>query len=104
MTVGKRSAVHRVGKVLYCQMFDVSRAYTSTGGVSFRNEILRVGRVTTRAEDAQGTPTQSHISPRLLAYEDSHGPWLSELALGMKTGPPWVFSVLSFKERKFFLS
>ena len=29
---------------------------------------LRVG--TTRAEDAQGTPTQSHISPRILVYED----------------------------------
>jgi hypothetical protein len=25
---------------------------------------------TTRAEDAQGTPTQSHISPSILAYED----------------------------------
>ena len=24
-----------------------------------------------RAEDAQGTPTQSHISPRILVYEDS---------------------------------
>jgi len=26
---------------------------------------------TTRAEDAQGTPTQSHISPILLVYEDN---------------------------------
>ena len=27
-------------------------------------------RGTTRAEDAQETPTQSHISPSILAYED----------------------------------
>jgi len=37
---------------------------------------LRVGWLngfwqgTTRAEDAQGTPTQSHISPSILVYED----------------------------------
>ena len=29
-----------------------------------------VRRGTTRAEDAQGTPTQSHASPSILAYED----------------------------------
>jgi len=29
-----------------------------------------VGRGTTRAEDAQGTPTQSHISPSILVCED----------------------------------
>ena len=28
------------------------------------------GRGTTRAEEAQGTPTQSHISPSILVYED----------------------------------
>ena len=28
------------------------------------------GRGTTRAEDAQGTPTQSHISPSIQVYED----------------------------------
>ena len=27
------------------------------------------GRVTTRAEDAQGTPTQSHTSPSILVHE-----------------------------------
>ena len=27
---------------------------------------------TTRAEDAQGTPTQSHISPSILVYEENH--------------------------------
>jgi len=34
----------------------------------------RSGRGTTRAEDAQGTPTQSHISPSILVYEDKPGP------------------------------
>ena len=27
---------------------------------------------TTRAEDAHGTPAQSHISPSILVYEDKH--------------------------------
>ena len=30
------------------------------------------GRGTTRAEDAHGTPTQSHISPSILVYEDKY--------------------------------
>ena len=30
------------------------------------------GRGTARAEDAQGTPTQSHISPSILVYEEKH--------------------------------
>ena len=30
------------------------------------------GRGAARAEDAQGTPTQSHISPSILVYEDKH--------------------------------
>ena len=29
------------------------------------------GRGAARAEDAQGTPTQSHISPSILVYEDN---------------------------------
>ena len=33
--------------------------------------LVRVGRVATRAEDAQGTPTQNHISPSVLAYEEN---------------------------------
>jgi len=31
------------------------------------------GRGAARAEDAQGTPTQSHISPSILVYEDYKG-------------------------------
>jgi len=41
---------------------------------TFGVDRLRVGwlngRGTTRAEDAQGTPTQSHISPSILVYEE----------------------------------
>ena len=33
--------------------------------------LKRIGRGTTRAEDAQGQPTQSHISPSILIYEDN---------------------------------
>ena len=41
-------------------------------GLGFKVGRLRVGSVrgTTRTEDAQGTPTQSHTSPRKLVYED----------------------------------
>jgi len=38
------------------------------------------GRGAVRAEDAQGIPTQSHISPSMLAYEEIQGDscsWLS---------------------------
>ena len=30
------------------------------------------GRIITRAEDAQGTPSQSHISPSTLVYKDKY--------------------------------
>ena len=36
-----------------------------------RSTFRRFDRGTARAEDAQGTPTQSHISPSILGYEDS---------------------------------
>jgi hypothetical protein len=32
------------------------------------------GRGAARADDAQGTPTQSHVSPSILAYEDQRTP------------------------------
>jgi len=35
-----------------------------------RVDRRRVGRGAARAEDAQETPTQSHISPSILVYED----------------------------------
>ena len=35
-----------------------------------KSEMIDSGRGTTRAEDAQGTPTQSHTSPSILVYED----------------------------------
>jgi len=39
-------------------------------GLGFGFRVAR-GRSTTRAEDAQGTPTQSHTSPSILVYEES---------------------------------
>ena len=33
--------------------------------------IHHIHRGTTRAEDAEGTPTQSHISPSILVYQDN---------------------------------
>ena len=37
--------------------------------------LIDAGRGAARAEDAQGTPTQSHISPSKLVYEDkTHEP------------------------------
>ena len=42
-------------------------------GFSFITSTGARGRGTTRAEDAQGTPTQSHISPSILVYEKKQG-------------------------------
>ena len=40
------------------------------GSTDFHSSHLS-GRVTTRAEDAQGTPNQSNRSPRILVYQES---------------------------------
>jgi len=52
-------------------VFSISSVCTSAGDrlrVGWLNEF---GRGTTRTEDAQGTPTQSHISPSILVYEET---------------------------------
>ena len=41
------------------------------GSTNFLSFITSTGRGTTRAEDAQGTPTQSDISTSILVYEDN---------------------------------
>ena len=41
---------------------------SSTAVIDSGRDLSRRG--TTRAEDAQGTPTQSHISPSILVYDD----------------------------------
>ena len=52
-----------------------------------------VGGGTTRAEDAQGTPTQSHILPSILVYEDyssmGFDPYREE---GRAPSVPWMWS------------
>ena len=35
------------------------------------DDRLRVGRAAARAEDTHGTPTQSHMSPSIVVYEDT---------------------------------
>ena len=37
-----------------------------------RVDRLRVGRGAARAENAQGTPAQSHISPSMLVHQEKH--------------------------------
>ena len=50
-----------------CGVWGVGLFRFSVCGLGFRfGDRLRVG--TTRAEDAQGTPTQSHRSPSILVY------------------------------------
>jgi len=44
-----------------------------SSGLVIDSGLVGSGRGTTRAEDAQGTPTQSHISPSILVYEDRLG-------------------------------
>ena len=55
------------------------------------------GRGTTRAEDAQGTPTQSHISPSILACEDYtfmvHGSWLGVKGKGVRVEGFGIFTL-----------
>ena len=41
---------------------------------------LRVGRGTASAEDAQGTPPQSDISPSVLIYKDTRIIWMDDMA------------------------
>ena len=57
--------------------FPGSLTSTFLDGIHIRTRLgtpdtmLDSGRGTARAEDAQGTPTQSHISPSILVYEEN---------------------------------
>jgi len=42
----------------------------ASSGIPLPSEEGTTGRGAARADDAQGTPTQSHISPSILVYED----------------------------------
>jgi len=65
--VQHRSCVHRL-RVGWLNGFSF---ITSTGAFhSSHPQGQLSGRGTTRAENAQGTPTQSHISPSILVYGD----------------------------------
>jgi len=56
--------------------------------------VIDFGRGAARAEDAQGTSTQSHISPSKLLYENKiqswgAGPVAGDDALGKVVRPPF---------------
>ena len=53
----------------------MQRTENSTHKRSFPG-VIDSGRGTTKAEDAQGTPTHSHISPSILVYEDKTTPFV----------------------------
>ena len=57
----------------------VARGSRGTMFMSIRDRLRVSGRGTTRAEDAQGTPTKSHISPSVLVYEENDCTSLSSL-------------------------
>ena len=48
---------------------DCDLSYFLRGACRFRPALRTDEMGSTRAEDAQGTPTQSHISPNVLVYE-----------------------------------
>ena len=52
----------------------------SCGTRGLQGVIVSGGRGAARAEDAQGTPTQSHISPNILVYEEKQRRGLSLLS------------------------
>ena len=61
-----------------------------------KETVYIAGRGTARAEDAQGTPTQSHVSPSILVYEDTvlafHCTYLSPIPV--RTGTYRVTSLI----------
>jgi len=62
---------------------------------------LRAGRGAARAEDAQGTPAQSHISPSILGHEDNPRDPTVGRPQGQKGAPADVLS--QREEREFFI-
>ena len=50
------------------------KAPTPQGKNSTEKTGKKAGKGTLRAEDTPGTPTQSHISPSILVYEDKKAP------------------------------
>ena len=54
---------------MYTNIYAVrtKESFLSRCGTKYSRDLS--GRGTTRADDAQGTPTQSHMSPSILVYE-----------------------------------
>ena len=66
--------VYFQASVVRCRCRANIRQSRPDSGLGFQVKVLNTrdlsGRGAARAEDAQGTPTQSHISPSILVYED----------------------------------
>ena len=60
------------------------------GGTTHSRDLS--GRGTAREEDAQATPTQSHISPSILEYRDKHGTSVGDV-------PPDVLASLQILDK-----
>ena len=72
MPVAPRAATGLMGLVQRKHEFSNFEVY-GVGSICAPCPLRQVkasGRSTTRAEDAEGTPTPSHISPSILVYED----------------------------------
>ena len=72
-------------------LFSVRPQLRIDGSDSLLVEVFPGAIDYTRAEDDQGTPTQSHISPSILVYEDKMTDecawqWLQSLIFGMFSG------------------
>ena len=69
-TLGSRVIKKKKIQVVECKNQSDRRRVGWLNGSSFIISTGASGRGAARAEDAQGTPTQSHISSSILVYED----------------------------------
>jgi len=74
ITQRARFAPGRGGMQLYRCTQNSFLSWSDRLNVGWLNGFSFIWEGTTRAEDAQGTPTQSHISPSILVYEDETNP------------------------------
>ena len=69
---------------------------------------LNSGRGTARVQDAQGTPTQSHVSPIILVYEDNSqvdipGSWYKSDNFGKRRARRQSYRVTSLIRKRLLL-
>jgi len=72
--LGKRHLLRNYAFTFYERHFARHNSTPPQGKELAKYDRAMTGRGTARSEDAQGTPTQSHISPNVLVYEDERSP------------------------------